>query len=288
MPTTQSPRDAGRSSTPATDAGTQSAQGAGTGDAGRSDGGRAGNAALQPQSGLRLPPAGQGLDYQLGGAYEPPASVKIVSRDRKAKPAPGLYNICYVNGYQAQPDEEDFWLADHPDLVLRDEAGQPVIDEDWNELMFDVGAADKRRQLAEIIGGFIDGCGKSGFDAVEIDNLDSYTRSGGRLREQDAIDFMALLSQRAHSQGLAIAQKNSSELVARRAALGTDFAVSEECNRYNECDVYRAGYGDEVLVIEYRRGDFDKGCSEFPGLSIVLRDLSLVTPGNAAYVYDGC
>lgn len=237
---------------------------------------------------LKLPPAGAGLDYQLGGAYEPPSGVKIVSRDRTAKPAPGLYNICYVNGFQAQPGEEDFWMSQHPELVLRDASGEPVIDEDWDELMLDISSADKRKALLDIVGGFIDGCAKSGFDAVEIDNLDSFTRSGGRLSEQNAIDFMALLSKRSHERGLPIAQKNSAELVSRRAQLGTDFAVAEECNRYDECGDYTAGYGDNVLVIEYRKADFDKGCKQFPKLPMVLRDVNLSTPGGSAYVFEGC
>lgn len=237
---------------------------------------------------LKLPPAGAGLDYQLGGAYEPPSGVKIVSRDRTAKPASGLYNICYVNGFQAQPDEEDFWMTQHPELVLRDNSGKAVIDEDWDELMLDTSSADKRAQLAEIIGGYIDGCAKAGFDAIEIDNLDSFSRSGGRLSEQNAIDFMALLSKRAHAKGLPIAQKNSAELVSQRAKLGTDFAVAEECNRYDECGDYTEGYGDLVLVIEYRRADFDKGCKAFPKLSMVLRDVSLTTPGGSSYVFEAC
>ena len=56
---------------------------------------------------VTLPPVGGKLDYQLGGAYAPPAGVTIVSRDRKAAPGrAALYNICYVNGFQIQPDEE--------------------------------------------------------------------------------------------------------------------------------------------------------------------------------------
>jgi len=47
-------------------------------------------------------------------------------------------------------------------------------------------------------------------------------------------------------------------------------------------------YGDAVLVIEYRRTDFDVGCAAFPELSIVLRDRNLVTPTSSGYVYDGC
>lgn len=258
-------------------------------DAGAQDAGQKSDAGMpRDTTKLKMPPAGGALDYQLGGAYEPPSGVKIVSRDRTAKPAAGLYNICYVNGFQAQPDEEDFWMSQHAELVLRDSKGQPVIDEDWDELMLDTSTADKRKALAEIVGGFIDGCAKSGFDAVEIDNLDSFSRSGGRLSEQNAIDFMALLSKRAHDKGMPIAQKNASELVSKRAKLGTDFAVAEECNRYDECGDYTAGYGDQVFVIEYRKADFDKGCKAFPSLSMVLRDVNLSTPSGSAYVFEGC
>lgn len=235
-----------------------------------------------------LPPADAPLDYQLGGAYPPPAGVRIVSRDRTAAPAAGLYNLCYVNGFQIQPDEADAWLRDHPDLILRDGAGQPVIDPDWDEMLIDVGTPAKRTAVAAIVGGWIDGCARDGFSAVEIDNLDSFSRSGGRLTEDDAVAAMALFAASAHGHALAIAQKNSSELVPRKAELGTDFVVAEECNRFGECGDYTAAYGPHVLVIEYRQVDFDAGCRDFPQLSIVLRDRNLVPMGNAAYVFAGC
>ncbi len=70
--------------------------------------------------------------------------------------------------------------------------------------------------------------------------------------------------------------------------MGTDFAISEECNLYRECGDYTATYGDFVLVIEYTRDDFTRGCSSHPELSIVLRDLLLRTPGHPDYIHDGC
>jgi len=237
---------------------------------------------------LTLPPLNAGLDYQLGGPYTPAASVKIVSRDRKAQPAAGLYNICYVNGFQAQQEENDFWLKEHPELVLRDGAGKPVIDADWDEMLFDISSADKREALGLVMAEWIAGCASAGFDAIEIDNLDSYSRSNGRLKEQDAVAFVRILADAAHAKGLAIAQKNATELVSRRAEMGTDFVVAEECNRYQECDDYRDGYGDHVLVIEYRRSDFQAGCAAYPQLSIVLRDVELVKAGQAGYVFEGC
>ena len=88
--------------------------------------------------------------------------------------------------------------------------------------------------------------------------------------------------------GLPIAQKNSAEITGRAGEMGTDFAVAEECNRYHECDAYTTAYGDHVLVIEYRRRDFDAGCAAYPNLSIVLRDLDLVPEGKKGYVYDAC
>jgi hypothetical protein len=237
---------------------------------------------------VTLPPLDGKLDYQLGGGYTPPAGVTIVSRDREAAPASGVYNICYVNGFQIQQAEESFWTSMHPDLILRDGNNNPVIDPDWNEMLIDISTPAKQVAVATIVGGWIDGCAMAGFDAIEIDNLDSYSRSGGRLTEDNAVATMKLFAQAAHAHSLAIAQKNSSELVPRKAELETDFAVSEECNRYSECGDYQAGYGDHVLVIEYRQQDFNAGCVAYPQLSIVLRDLNLVTPSQSGYVYDGC
>ena len=237
---------------------------------------------------FQLPPADAGLDYQLGGAYPPPPGVGVVSRDRNAPPADGLYNVCYVNGFQTQPDEEAFWLEMHPELVLRYGDNTPVIDEDWGEMLLDTRTPESRAALAEIVGGWIAGCGAAGYQAIEIDNLDSYARSDGLLDQDQAVAFMALLSATAHAGGMAIAQKNSTELLPRRAEMATDFAVSEECNHYDECDDYLATYGDAVLMIEYSDADFAKGCAGYPQISIVRRDLDLTMPGDAQYVYDGC
>lgn len=237
---------------------------------------------------VRLPEPDASFDYQLGGAYEPPAGVTVLVRDRTAPPAPGLYNVCYVNGFQTQPHEEDWWLDEHPDLLLRDEAGELVIDPAWQEILLDIRTDANREALATLVGTWIEQCASDGFAAVEIDNLDTYARSGGLIAPDDAVAYMRLLSARAHDAGLAIAQKNAAELLDHLDELGTDFVVAEECNVYDECQDYRDLYGDLVFVIEYERSAFEAGCSTFPDLSIVLRDLDLVTPTDAGYVYEGC
>ena len=84
------------------------------------------------------------------------------------------------------------------------------------------------------------------------------------------------------------AQKNAAELLGRRAALKTDFAITEQCNQYAECDAYVGVYGGRVFVIEYRDDAFAKGCRAFPQLMIVRRDLDLLPAGAKGHLYRHC
>lgn len=235
------------------------------------------------------PTADMGFDYQIGGPYRPPSGVRAVARDRTVAPAKGLYNVCYVNAFQAQPDALDWWRERHPDLLLRDGDGDLVIDEDWDEALFDISTAGKRQRLARIVGPWIDGCADDGYQAVEPDNLDSYDRSDGLLDAADAVAFAKLLAGRGHAAGLAVGQKNTAELLPRHATVGFDFAVAEECARYDECGDYASAYDDRVFVIEYRAADFERACRAWGDrLSIVLRDLDVRPAGAKGYVRRAC
>jgi hypothetical protein len=240
------------------------------------------------------PPANGELDYQLGGAYEPSPDVEVLVRDRTAEPDPDRYTICYVNGFQTQPDEARFWREQHPDLVLRDEQGHPLIDPEWpDEYILDISTASNRQRLARIVGEWIDGCVAHGFQAVEIDNLDTYTRFPDQLTEPAAVGYSRLLADRAHAAGAAIGQKNGAELVGRRAEMGFDFSVVEQCNEYSdetykECEQFTAGYGDQVYVIEYEPDAFEAGCAAYPELSIVLRDREVTPPASPTHVRRAC
>src|SRR5258705_8419968 len=94
-------------------------------------------------------------------------------------------------------------LADYPELILRDASGNPIIDADWNEMLIDISTPAKRTTIAALVGGWIEGCAITAFDALEIDNLDTYTRSGGRLTQADAIAMMRMFSEAAHARGYA-------------------------------------------------------------------------------------
>ncbi|WP_426505627.1 endo alpha-1,4 polygalactosaminidase [Dactylosporangium sp. McL0621] len=236
------------------------------------------------------PPANAGFDYQIGGAYSPPAGVGVVSRDHDASPAAGLYNICYVNAFQAQTEANAWWKSNHPDLLLHDAKGNLVVDKDWNEILLDFSTADKRAALTAIVGGWMDGCAGKGFKGVEPDNLDSWTRSGGRLTKAQAIAYAQSLVAYGHGKGLAVAQKNTADLdTASVRQIGFDFAVAEECADYDECQNYTASYGGNVIVIEYSQSQFTKACGAYGStLSIVLRDVDVTTPGSGSYVFKSC
>ncbi len=222
------------------------------------------------------PPVDTDVDYQLGGATPMPAHVGIVVRDRRAAPANGRYNVCYVNGFQTQPDERRFWKQRMRLVLKRD--GKPVVDEAWGEWLLDIRTKAKRKALARIIGRWTARCADDGFAAVEYDNLDSFTRSHRMLKRKHAIAFARLLARRAHAADLAVGQKNLAGFDGSR--IGFDFAVAEECARYRKCQRYVASYGRRVLVIEYRKRDFRRACRTYADeLAIVLRDRDLTPAG---------
>jgi Glycoside-hydrolase family GH114 len=248
------------------------------------------------------PPVDARFDYQIGGDYRLAPGVSVVSRDWFAgRDAPGdRYTICYVNAFQTQDDERG---VDRPDersnwprwLVLFSLGADP----NWGgEYLIDLSAPAKRAAALRHVRPMVDRCAAKGFEAVEYDNLDSWTRFDGTPRADDvpfgrraAVAYAELLTDYAHRRGLAVAQKNTLEL-GRRAArwrIGFDFAIAEECGRYRECRGYTAIYGDHVIDIEYGRRGFRAACAEIGRrVAVVLRDRDVSTPASARYRYRAC
>lgn len=242
-----------------------------------------------PGEGVSLPPAGAAFDYQLGGAYEPPPGVEVVVRDSTADPAPEAYSICYVNGFQTQPG--DHWPEE---LLVHEDSGEPLVDPNWpDEHLLDISTPANREDIAHRQADTIARCAQAGYQAVEFDNLDSYTRSEGRLELDDAVAHAKLLVEKAHEEGLAAAQKNTAELATRgREEIGFDFAVTEECDRWEECEDFAAVYGAHVLNIEYTddlRGEPAEICArESTPESTIIRDRELVPDGEQEHAYRSC
>ncbi|MEU9169099.1 endo alpha-1,4 polygalactosaminidase [Streptomyces sp. NPDC048420] len=235
---------------------------------------------------VTLPPKHVPWDYQIGGAYPPAAGVRVVSRSYEDAPASGLYNICNINAFQAESDEEQDWPAD---LLLRDADGKVVHDTDWDEAVLDIRTAAKRERIADRLDTWIDTCAAKGYRAVEPDNYDSFTRFPSYLKAAQAEALMKLLAAHAHAKGLAIAQKNTAELVSDRASVGLDFAVVEECAEYDECGTFADAFDDNVLMVEYTKKGLAKACATWSStLSVVRRDEEVVPEGADGFLRETC
>ncbi len=227
--------------------------------------------------GQPLPPTGTDWDYQLGGSRTVPKHVGIVERDRHAPPISGKYNICYVNGFQTQVEEKQFWRRHHWSLVLKDH-GKPVVDSVWGEWVLDIRSGAKRTALAKIMGRWTRGCAEDGFDAVEYDNLDSFGRSHGLIDRTDTKRYARLLVGRAHDHDLAVAQKNRAGWDG--TTVGFDFAIAEQCAQYHECGSYVDHYGRHVLAVEYHDKSFARACQSWSDqIAVVRRDVDLTKHG---------
>jgi hypothetical protein len=248
------------------------------------------------------PPVDAGFDYQIGGDYRLARDVSVVSRDWfGGRDAPGdRYTICYVNAFQTQADERG---VDRPDersnwprwLVLFSLGADP----NWGgEYLIDLRSPAKRNAALRHVRPMVDRCAAKGFEAVEFDNLDSWTRFDGTPRADEvpfgrraAVAYAELLSDYAHRRGLAVGQKNTVELGRRtaRQRIGFDFAIAEQCGRYRECRDYTAIYGNHVVDIEYGRRGFRAACAAVGRrVSVVLRDVMVSTPRSPSYRRRAC
>ena len=217
-------------------------------------------------------------DYQIGGARPFDEEVGIVVRDRLDLMA-GVYDVCYVNAFQTQEAEKKFWRHEsRRDLILRN-AGEPVMDGAWGERLLDTRTRSKRLRLTAVVDEWIEGCRDSGAEAVELDNLDSWTRSQKLLSRRDNLRYARRLVAAAHARGLAVAQKNTPQIDNGRE-LGFDFAMAEECAKWRECHRYTDEYGSLVLAVEYGRRSFERGCAAWgESLPIILRDVEVSPEG---------
>ncbi|KAJ6464541.1 glycoside hydrolase family 114 protein, partial [Mycena sanguinolenta] len=235
---------------------------------------------------------------QIGGAYTPAADVAVVSRDNSAYPVAGKYNICCVNTFQTQPEAASFWQCIFCQRSFAAAQIRRVLkfeDSDWpGKYFLDTRTDANRQALATIINGWIDTCHSKGFNAIEPDNLDTFSCSNKLLTADNNLALAKLFTYHAHSLDLAVAQKNTGgELGAKgKSNAGFDFAVAEECQAYGEFDSYTAVYGNNVLEIEYT----DNGISAFQdackarasAISVIYRDCNVAPSGSKAYHYQEC
>ncbi|RKI69552.1 hypothetical protein D7X55_10975 [Corallococcus sp. AB049A] len=103
-----------------------------------------------------------------------------------------------------------------------------------------------------------------GCDAVEPDNVDGYSHDDEinctdqacwGLTAANQLDYNRWLATTAHSLCLGIALKNDVDQVSALAD-AFDFAINEQCQKYNECGVYKTAFTNNnkaVFNAEYRK-----------------------------------
>jgi hypothetical protein len=103
-----------------------------------------------------------------------------------------------------------------------------------------------------------------GCDAVEPDNIDGYSHDDDisctdqacwGLTAANQLDYNRWLATTAHSLCLGIALKNDVDQVPALAD-SFDFAINEECQKYNECGAYKTWFTNKnkaVFNAEYRK-----------------------------------
>ena len=99
--------------------------------------------------------------------------------------------------------------------------------------------ADMRRVAAvmQVFDARIAMCARKGFDAVEIDDIDSFNppgTTGFQLTRGDVQNLLARIDNRIHRSGMTALWKNSG-LLAWWGRQYTDGAVVEECYQFDEC-----------------------------------------------------
>jgi hypothetical protein len=188
--------------------------------------------------------------WQLTGAINTSYNVALYDIDLFETPVEtiqalhdaGRKVLCYFSAGSSEDWREDY------DRFLSTDKGNKV--DGWaGERWLDTRSENVR----EIMRVRLDLAANKGCDGVEADNVDAYANgSGFALTQATQLDYDRFLAQEAHARNLAIALKNSPELVDD---LGADFdlVVNEQCHQYDECDAYDAfiASGKPVLNAEY-------------------------------------
>ncbi|MGZ4772641.1 MAG: endo alpha-1,4 polygalactosaminidase [Ilumatobacteraceae bacterium] len=183
---------------------------------------------------LRGGAADQPTVYDIDGFLNTAATVQTLH-------ASGYHVICYIEAgswTDYRPDAGQF-----PSSIIGKQIGG--FSDKWTDI--------RSPLLRPIIEARIQMCAQKGFDAVEPDLEDGYSNNTGfPLTASDQIVFNTWVAQTVHNNGMSVLLKGDPEQAAQLAPT-VDFFLNEECNAYNECNLYPAvaAGGKTVLNAEY-------------------------------------
>ncbi len=199
--------------------------------------------------------------FDIDGADSPASLVKELH-------AKGARVVCYLSA----GSWED-WRTDaeaFPESVKgRELDGWP------GERWLDIRRLDV---LLPIMDQRIAACRAKGFDAVDPDNMDSYTnQTGFPLTAADQLAYNKAIAGLAHQHGMGVGLKNDPDQVSDLVP-HFDFAIVEQCVAYGECAAWTpfVTAGKAVLHVEYE-GSMSEICAttESLGFSTIKKHLNL-------------
>lgn len=172
-------------------------------------------------------------NWQLTGELDMSVDVVVWDVDLFETPADviselqenGKYVICYFSAGSIEDWREDVGGIEDSAIGFRldDWPG-----ENWLDVRVD--------SVLDMVEGRIAVAAEKGCDAVEPDNVDGFSNETGfSLSDVDQIQFNISVAQFAHARGLDIGLKNSFE-IGKQLVDDFDFAVTEQCHEYEECE----------------------------------------------------
>jgi hypothetical protein len=250
------------------------AGGAGTmGAAGASAGGVGGAGGAGASAPATLMP-GVTWQWQLSGTVDTTVDAHLYDIDLFDNPTStiaslhtaGRIVICYFSAGSYEPGR--------PDSAQLAATGLGKTLAGWpNEKWLDV----RLPAVRAIMSARFDTAKGKGCDGVEPDNVDGYDNDNGLgLTMQDQLDYDNFLASEGHARGLSVGLKNALGLVPALVSK-FDWALNEECLKYNECDALApfVAAGKAVLHCEYataKTGICDKDPA---GFSTIIKNLNL-------------
>jgi hypothetical protein len=154
----------------------------------------------------------------------------------------GAHAVCYVDAGTWEDFRPD--AGAYPASVKGDPNGWP------GERWLDIRAT---AVLLPIINARVAKCAAAGFDAVDFDNVDGYqNKTGFPLTAAEQLTFNEDLAALAHAHGLSVGLKNDTAQLGALAS-SFNFAINEQCARFDECDAYDGwtAAGKAVVEVEY-------------------------------------
>ena len=91
-----------------------------------------------------------------------------------------------------------------------------------------------------------------GCDGVDPDNIEGWDNDTGfDLTKDDGVDYVKFLAKTAHDAGMSFGLKNGGGIVERVIDV-SEWAVNEQCVKYNECDLFQPFIKKNKPVFVYR------------------------------------